>query len=127
MADGTQYPDFDYVVGPGGETGQWLKPAVNHGAFYDYGTWQALEPAEGVADMTVLNEGTDEFYDQFSVRKDSNGTVFTRGVLVASFDDIADQFADGGAFLSMADVLSGWGLYVDLYGQFPTRNNTVTP
>lgn len=70
---------FDLVEFAGG-TQQWCRPVVNNSAFYDFGSWEELDPPEPWIDFGALGVGGPPF-GTFAVRRDSNGQVFIRGVL----------------------------------------------
>lgn len=93
------YSDYDYIVGPGGETGQWVRPSVNNGAFYDYGTWVDLTLEDDIANIVELDPTND--LNTAGVRKDSNGTVFTRGAPFFNYDDVT---LEGGLFLRLCSL-----------------------
>lgn len=67
---------FDKVQFGGGRE-EWVRPLVNNGSFYDFGEWVELDLPEGYT--------ANEDFAQPAVRKDSNGTVFLRGVIEPDF------------------------------------------
>lgn len=131
--------NFDIVEDDAGNEMR-LRPRVNHGAFYDYGSWVTPELTsppwtnvdELLVDVLGVPEANAPGMDPFAFRKDSTGTVHLRGVICLELNptaagylvqsngnvtvcDIPDQFKPKGTqvVVSVGSVINFAGGGVD--------------